>query len=286
VYLYSWIFGVHPSELASCVNRVSINESIQFAWNILTIRSLPHLLVLSSLIALMGVTIEKQVGSERFLAWLIVSAVVLGIFFSRFAPRTCFPGSHSLGPVLASTAVLAHAHNPKVSSEGFPWRLRLPFNVEARWYIWSLLLIYTLGSSATDMLMYQVAIGGGMLFSIKSIYRYMSRVADRGFLLTVALLYSGLLVFPFSVSTFTDLPFNGPVLFHQPPVRDMVSGFVFHLLNWLPVLVLSDRLHRLQVWLVILIVLGIVYAIQWEGFSLLGPGIGCLMIAAYRIIVS
>lgn len=285
-YLYELGFpGDSPFRVgAMCVSKHSVEDPVPFLRNLVTPDSFFRLVLLTAILSLQSVTLERQVGSVQLLGILLGNLLGLSVLFSVHFNQLCFPGTEALGPLLASLTAMLHGLNVRVFTEGLSARVRLPFAVEPRWHCWALLLLYTMTADIDTLLVYALAILIGGVPYISQLGQHLKRFPSSQ-LINFSILFASIYLLPFSVSSLRHIPFDGPTtFFHRAAiVRDRVSLAGIHCLLASPFFLLAQQ--RVRSLLLIPIILAWVYCTQSPLFVFPGPAFAGFGFVAYRLVL-
>jgi hypothetical protein len=280
------------SEISVCVSERSLRDPLQVILGKFNQASLVNLLLNLALLVLEGFTLERAMGSIRYAAIIALIEGLLTLAFSWIFPGLCYPGAEGLGPLSAALAVIMHVRNVRIFTSGLSLRYRSLPPIEPRWYGWFLLSLMTMGADTDTLCVYAIALLVGSIIIAPSALsgikaRFLNPV-DRKALIVAVLCLLSYTVLPFTVSNWSDWPFNGPLLVRHlnAVVRDLVSLGSIHYFMLSPIFLVLSSDQRLLPYVAILIVLVWIYCTLSPMFELPGPGMIALAGALYQILFS
>ena len=285
VMLLGLLGGFVAGRVASaCISPSTIDDPLPAIRNIFAPPSVLHLGILSLVILIQSVTIERSLGSARFFSVILGNLIVISLVITKVFPTLCFPGQESLGPLLVSTSVLLHGRNFRIFTDGMKASVRTPFPIEPRWHCWVLLALYTVGMDRDTLSVYLISFLVGLLPYLGSVVKWFLKSLGSRYATSGLLLLAGQTVLPFTLSSFRDLPFNGPtILQHRPAlVVDAASLLAFHFLLLWPLAIFASG-NALQSVTVSLVMIASVYCMQSSLMEIPGPGLVAMWISALMV---
>ena len=145
-----------------------------------------RLLMQASALLLLGVHLERRIGSVKYLVILASCNYLTGWISLAMNLTRCYT-SEGLCPALAGAAVVLHLENPLVFDRGL--------RVEPRWFVWVALFAFSLSSNSISQ--YFVGIIVGLIIGSLLYPRYLKSFIFVRFLLA-CLIYASVAIFPFS----------------------------------------------------------------------------------------
>lgn len=101
-----------------CISSSTIDDPLPAIRNIFAPSSVLHFGILSLILVIQSVTIERSLGSARFFSVILGNLIIISLLIAKVFPTLCFPGHESLGPLLVSTSVLLHGRNFRIFTDG------------------------------------------------------------------------------------------------------------------------------------------------------------------------
>jgi hypothetical protein len=274
--------------LPVCISAGHLEVPLRSFWDLVAADSLYRQVILSFMLLVVGAGLESRLGTLPFASIFLGYFVAISVFASIFLSGICFPDRESLGPIIASLAVLIHGHNPKVLTEAYPRTLRTAFPVEFRWFLWILIAFFTVLVADTSTLgLYILGVGLGSVpwlpAIIQSLRSFFSTKDGIFKFARACILLVSVAFFPFTVSDWGSSPFGGPtILFHRDIiVTDVVSLLALHLLVMSPLFMFLDTEQRVMPIVAVLCVLAWIYCAQSTVFVYPGPALVGLALVVY-----